>query len=139
MENTEILGGELRQNTLETSENHSNFEYIKILKQTTSSLALEWKYNDNDIDNTKLECTERVFKIVKLKNRDEWETMCWSRNSTCVIKNLEQNVCYSIKILVMQQTFERFLEIDSSDIFKVIYFQFLSVFYDFRTYISLIF
>jgi hypothetical protein len=113
----------------------SKFEYIKIVKQTTSTVVLEWKYNDEvaekveDFDNEGSadgeiteeveEPAEKVFKIVKLKNRNEWETICWTRKSLCVIKNLEQNTCYSIKILVMVQTTEKFEAIDSSDVFKV--------------------
>lgn len=92
----------------------NKFEYIKIVKQTTSTVVLEWKY----IDNTFYE-DEKVFKIVKLKNRDEWETICWSRKSMCVIKNLEQNTCYSIKINVMTQMTDKFHVVDSSDVFKV--------------------
>lgn len=94
----------------------SKFEYIKIAKQTTSTVVLEWKYID---DSKNAVNVEKVYKIVKLKNRNEWETICWTRKSMCVIKNLEQNTCYSIKILVMVQMPDQFEVIDSSDVFKV--------------------
>lgn len=100
--------------------NVSKFEYIKIAKQTTSTVVLEWKYNDDKIeDEENPENPEKVFKIVKLKNRNEWETICWTRKSICVMKNLEQNTCYSIKILVMIQMPDQFDVIDSSEVFKV--------------------
>lgn len=92
----------------------NNFEYIKIIKQTASSVVLEWKYNDDYGD------AEKVFKLVTLKNREEWETICWSSKSPCTIKNLEQNSCYSIKILVMVASTDRYEVVDTSDIFKVL-------------------
>lgn len=100
--------------------NVSKFEYIKIAKQTTSTVVLEWKYNDDKVeDGENPENPEKVFKIVKLKNRNEWETISWTRKSICVMKNLEQNTCYSIKILVMIQMPDQFDVIDSSEVFKV--------------------
>lgn len=98
----------------------SNFEYFRIAKQTRQQVVLEWKYLSNEEEKEVIESPkEKVFKIVKLKCRDEWETISWSRKSCCVIKNLEQNTCYSIKVLVMVQTFERFEVVDSSEILKV--------------------
>jgi hypothetical protein len=102
----------------ENSPKSSTFDYIKIAKQTISTVVLEWKYNHNE-DDGEVKPDEIVFKIVKLKNRNEWETLCWSRKSSCVIKNLEQNTCYSIKVLAMVQKYERFEEIGSSNILKV--------------------
>lgn len=100
--------------------NVSKFEYIKIAKQTTSTVVLEWKYNEDKIEDLENpENPEKVFKIVKLKNRNEWETISLTRKSICVMKNLEQNTCYSIKILVMIQMADNFDVIDSSDVFKV--------------------
>lgn len=100
--------------------NVSKFEYIKIAKQTTSTVVLEWKYNEDKIENLENPANpEKVFKIVKLKNRNEWETITLTRKSICVMKNLEQNTCYSIKILVMIQMADNFDVIDSSDVFKV--------------------
>lgn len=103
-----------------THDSRSRFEYVRIAKQTTSVVVLEWKYIDYNCD------IEKVYKIVKLKNHDEWETICWSRKLSCVIKNLEQNTCYSIKVLVMQQLFDKFQVVDSSEILKVIYNSFKS-------------
>jgi hypothetical protein len=91
----------------------NRFEYFKIAKQTTSTVVLEWKYIDYNCD------VEKAFKIVKLKNRDEWEPICWSRKPSCIIKNLEQNMCYSMKVLVMQQQPDKYQAIDSSAILKV--------------------
>lgn len=93
----------------------SRFDFARIAKQTTSIVVLEWKYIDYNCD------VEKVYKIVKLKNHDEWETICWSRKSSCIIKNLEQNTCYSIKVLVMQQLNDRFQAVDSSEILKVLF------------------
>lgn len=101
----------------EQTKTTSHFEFIKIVKQTTSTVVLEWQYSDEKT----IEGSEKVFKIVKLQNRNEWETIIWTKKSMCVIKNLEQNTCYSIKILVMVQTYERFVETDSSNILKVIH------------------
>ncbi|KAG5673650.1 hypothetical protein PVAND_003678 [Polypedilum vanderplanki] len=90
----------------------SRFEYFKIVKQTTSTVVLEWKYIDYNCD------VEKVFKVVKLKNHNEWETICWSRKSSCIIKNLEQNTCYNIKVLVMQQLPDKFEAVNSSEVLK---------------------
>jgi hypothetical protein len=62
---------------------------------------------------------EKVFKVVTLKNRYEWETICWSRKSSCTIKHLEPNTCYSMKVLVMVAKEDQFDVVDSSEIIKV--------------------
>lgn len=110
MENQAELELELSDNEEKLVES-SKFEFVRIAKQTASSVVLEWKYNDDD--------PEKVFKIVKLKNRNEWETICWSNKSSCTIKNLEQNTCYSIKVMVMVAGEDKFEVVDSSEIFKV--------------------
>ena len=90
----------------------SKFKYAKIAKQTACSVVLEWMY-DNSED-------EKIdFKIVTLKNRDEWITLCWSQKTSCTIKNLEENTCYSIKILAMMSKKDKFEIVDSSEILKV--------------------
>lgn len=106
------MESESEKNVAQIKEKPVKFEYIKIVKQTTSSVILEWLYDAEDDP-------EIVFKIVSLKNRNDWETVCWSNKQTCTIKNLEQNTCYSIKILAMKPAPDKYDVIDSSDIFKV--------------------
>lgn len=108
-----VLESELEKEFEGDDHQSSNFKYVKIAKQTTTSVVLEWMYDDD-------EDPEKVFKVVKLKNRDEWETICWSRKSSCTIKNLEQNTCYSMKVLVMVAKEDKFEVVDSSEIIKVI-------------------
>lgn len=93
----------------------SNFKYVKIAKQTSTTVVLEWSYDDGNDGG-------KVFKVVTLKNRNEWDTICWLRKSSCTIKNLEQNTCYSMKILVMVAGKDKFEIVDSSDIIKVRFF-----------------
>lgn len=110
-ENQEVL----EQNLVK--QENSNFRSLTITTRTSSSVVLNWNYeNDQFKDST---CAEFVFKLLKLQSRNEWITTTWTRRSSCTIENLEQNVCYSMQLLVLLEGENEFEIIDQSEIFKV--------------------
>jgi hypothetical protein len=88
---------------------------IEVTTLTSSSVVLTWKYASLISTSER----ELVFKLLKLETRDEWKAIAWTRKMTCTIKNLEQNVCYSLQILVLVEDEEEFKVVDESGIFKV--------------------
>ncbi|CAO1430006.1 unnamed protein product [Diamesa serratosioi] len=100
-----------------TTEQSSNFTFINVINQTISSIDLQWEYSAAIAMSSA--CHEYVFQIIKMKARDLWEKIYWGRKSQCTIKCLEQNVCYSLKILVLEQQDDEFVRIDESNIFKI--------------------
>lgn len=102
------------ENSTETS---SNFRSLTVTTQTSSSVILQWIYEkpQPDFDPSK----ELVFKLLKLETRDEWKAIAWTRKTTCTIDNLEQNVCYSLQLLLLVEDEDEFKVVDESDVFKV--------------------
>lgn len=104
-------------------ESFSNFRSIAVTTLTSSSVILQWIYEppQSILDPS----GKVVFKLLKLETRDEWRAIAWTRKMTCKIENLEQNVCYSLQLLVLlQDEDEEFKVVDESEIFKVIYVSF---------------
>lgn len=93
----------------------NRFSSLNVSTQTSSSVILTWTYSRSDEVGDR----ELVFKLLKLESRDEWKAISWTRKSTCTIENLEQNVCYSLQILVLMEELEEFKVVDESEIFKV--------------------
>lgn len=108
----------LKENSAENpTETLSNFRSLTVTTQTSSSVILQWIY-----DRTPTICEpskELVFKLLKLETRDEWKAIAWTRKTTCTIDNLEQNVCYSLQLLLLVEDEDEFKVLDESDIFKV--------------------
>lgn len=104
-------------------ESFSNFRSIAVTTLTSSSVILQWIYEppQSILDPS----GKVVFKLLKLETRDEWRAIAWTRKMTCKIENLEQNVCYSLQLLVLlHDEDEEFKVVDESEIFKVIYVSF---------------
>lgn len=101
------------------SESSSNFRSLTVTTLTSSSVTLQWFYEAppsiSDLSR------QIVFKLLKLETRDEWKAIAWTRKMTCKIENLEQNVCYSLQLLVMVENEggDEFEVADKSDVFKV--------------------
>lgn len=95
----------------------SNFSSIEVTTHTSSSAILQWAYERPTTieDNRK----EIVFKLLQLESRDEWKSKAWTRKTTCKIENLEQNVCYSLQLLVLIEVEDEFKVVDKSKVFKV--------------------
>jgi hypothetical protein len=93
----------------------SRFSALTVTTQTSSSVVLTWTYDRPSSVGER----EVVFKLLKLESRDEWKAIAWTRKSTCTIENLEQNVCYSLHMLVLVEGVDEFKVIDESEIFKV--------------------
>lgn len=108
----------LKENSAENpTETLSNFRSLTVTTQTSSSVILQWIY-----DRTQTICEpskELVFKLLKLETRDEWKAIAWTRKTTCTIDNLEQNVCYSLQLLLLVEDEDEFKVVDESDVFKV--------------------
>lgn len=98
----------------ETKETSSVFHSLSVTTQTASSVILKWEYQPSVEPSTEL-----VYKLLKLETRDEWKPIAWTRKSTCVVDNLEQNVCYSLRLLVLIEGNDEFKVVDQSDVFKV--------------------
>ena len=103
------------------SETFSNFRSLTVTTLTPSSVTLQWIYEPpqsiSDLSR------EIVFKLLKLETRDEWKAIAWTRKMTCKIENLEQNVCYSLQLLVMVEDGDEFKVVDESNVFKVSFFK----------------
>lgn len=94
----------------------SNFSSIDVTTHTSSSAMLNWSY----IRPATIESSQEVvFKLLQLESRDEWRSIAWTRRTTCKIENLEQNVCYSLQLLVLLEDEAEFRVVDKSKIFKV--------------------
>lgn len=106
----------LEEETKNNPESPSNF-CLTVTTQTSSSVILQWIYEKTEAlaEST----SEIVFKLLKLETRDEWKSIAWTRNRSCKIENLEQNVCYSLQLLVLVQDDDEFKVVDQSDVFKV--------------------
>lgn len=107
----------LLEEEIETkTESPSNFR-LTVTTQTSSSVILQWIYERPETTPETL--SEIVFKLLKLETRDEWKSIAWTRKTSCKIENLEQNVCYSLQLLVLVQDDDEFKVVDQSDVFKV--------------------
>lgn len=100
------------------TETLSSFRSLTVTTQTSSSVILQWIYERPQpiCESSK----ELVFKLLKLETRDEWKAIAWTRKTTCTIDNLEQNVCYSLQLLLLVEDEDEFKLIDESEIFKVV-------------------
>lgn len=94
----------------------SNFHSLKSENFSLSSVNLQWDYvRPQSVDPSR----EIVFKLLKQETRDEWKSIAWTRKKTCIVENLEQNVCYSLKLLALVEDENEFRMVDESEIFKV--------------------
>lgn len=93
----------------------SNFCEITCRAVTSSSVIVQWIYLNQNLDLKQ----DVVFKVLKLETRGEWRKVAWTRKTTCQIDNLEQNVCYSLKIHVLVEDETEFRVVDESQVFKV--------------------
>lgn len=109
----------LKENLVENPPSFSNFRSLTVTTLTSSSVILQWLYQPPQ--SISEPSKEVVFKLLKLETRDDWKAIAWTRKMTCKIENLEQNVCYSLQLLVMLQDEDDFKVVDESDIFKVIH------------------
>lgn len=94
----------------------SNFRFLNITTRTSSSVVLKWSYENKEEDCAN---KEFVFRLLKLQSRDDWIASAWTRKSTCIVDNLEQNVCYSLQLLVLLEEEDEFKVVDRSEVFKV--------------------
>lgn len=93
----------------------SKFHTLSVTTQS-SSVILQWNYErPESVEPTR----EVVFKLLKQETRDEWKSIAWTRKTTCMVENLEQNVCYSLKLLALVEDEDKFRVVDESDVFKV--------------------
>lgn len=94
----------------------SNFNLLSVTTLTESSVNLQWNYERPppfaDVS------IELVFKLLKLETRSEWKSIAWTRKMSCDVKNLEQNVCYSLKLLVLVEKEDEFEVVDGTEVFK---------------------
>jgi hypothetical protein len=97
-----------------SDENRSCFHSLTVTTHK-SSVVLTWLYDRPDFSADQ----EFVFKLLRLETRDEWKPIAWTRKKTCTVKNLEQNVCYSLRLLVLLELVDEFKVIDESEVFKV--------------------
>lgn len=96
----------------------SNFRCLTVTTRTSSSVVLKWSYeNKEQVEDSANK--EFVFKLLKLQSRDDWIASAWTRKSTCIVDNLEQNVCYSLQLLVLLEEEDEFRVVDKSEVFKV--------------------
>jgi hypothetical protein len=97
-------------------ESISNFRSLSVSTLSESSVNLQWNYvRPASLSES---AKELVFKLLKLEARDEWKSIAWTRKMFCVVKNLEQNVCYSLKLLVLVEEENEFVIVDETDVFK---------------------
>jgi hypothetical protein len=94
----------------------SNFSSLSVTTLSESSVNLQWNYIRPE--NLSGISEELVFKLLRLEARDEWKSIAWTRKMFCVVNNLEQNVCYSLKLLVLVQKENEFVIVDETDVFK---------------------
>ena len=94
----------------------SNFRSLSVSTLSESSVNLQWNYVRPERLSTLSQ--ELVFKLMKLEARDGWKSIAWTRKMFCVVKNLEQNVCYSLKLLVLVEEENEFVNVDETDVFK---------------------
>jgi hypothetical protein len=99
---------------LEGAESASNFHSLEITTLSESSVNLQWNY----VRPEHLQNVEIVFKLLKLEAKDEWKSIAWTRKSNEVLKNLEQNICYSLKLLVLIEEENEFKTVDETEVFK---------------------
>jgi 16S rRNA G527 N7-methylase RsmG len=92
----------------------SKFDEITCRTVTSSSVVVQWIYLNQNLNHDVV-----VFKVLKLETRGEWKSVAWTRKTICQIENLEQNVCYSLKIHVLVEDETEFRVIDESEVFKV--------------------
>lgn len=97
-------------------EPNTSFHGLSVTTLTESSVNLQWKYTRPEFlsDVSK----ELVFKLLRLEARGEWKSIAWTRKLTCTVKNLEQNICYSLKLLVLVEKDDEFEIVDETEIFK---------------------
>lgn len=94
----------------------SRFNSIDVMTHTSSSAILKWAY---ERPPTIESFREVVFKLLLLESRDDWKPIAWTRKTTCKIEHLEQNVCYSLQLLVLVEVEDEFKVVDKSEVFKV--------------------
>ena len=111
----------------------SNFRSLTVTTLTSSSVTLQWMY---DRPQSVEPSREIVFKLLKLESRNEWKAIAWTREMTCKIENLEQNVCYSLQLLVLIEEKDEFKIVDESDVFKVSELKIALIFYRWRRILS---
>lgn len=99
----------------EEEESAEKFTEITCRAVTSSSVIIQWIY----LNQTHNKDDVFVYKVLKLETRGEWKSVAWTRKTTCQIENLEQNVCYSLKIHVLVEDETEFRVIDESRVFKV--------------------
>lgn len=97
----------------------SNFHSLSVSTLSESSVHLQWNYSPESFSSFS---QEFVFKLLRLEARDEWKSIAWTRKMFCVVKNLEQNVCYSLKLLVLVEKENEFVIVDGTDVFKASFF-----------------
>lgn len=108
---------EQSQEVVTEPEPTSKFHSLSVTTLTESSVNLQWKYiPPEELSNPSIKL---VFKLLRLETRGEWKSIAWTRKTSCDIKNLEQNVCYSLKLLVLVERESAFEVVYETDVFKV--------------------
>ncbi|XP_058812737.1 putative ankyrin repeat protein RF_0381 [Topomyia yanbarensis] len=91
---------------------------VYLTKQTTSAIGLRWDFPEP------LQLCEPfdLFKVEKCYScrRNRWDVVHWGKGWSVVVRNLEQNLCYSFRINVLRQNEEdgSFTYLCRSRIFK---------------------
>lgn len=115
-ENLDVDSTDFVENENLSKASITNFTSIDVTTHTSSSAILQWSYErPPTIESSR----QVVFKLLLLESRDEWKSLAWTRKTTCKIENLEQNVCYSLQLLVLVETKDDFKVVDKSEVFKV--------------------
>lgn len=90
---------------------------IYLTKQTTSTIGLRW-----DFPETREAPPFDLFKVEKCFSckRNQWQVVHWGTAWSTMVRNLEQNLCYSFRISALQlnEEDERFVCVRKSQIFK---------------------
>ncbi|XP_058466242.1 putative ankyrin repeat protein RF_0580 [Malaya genurostris] len=89
---------------------------VYLTKQTTSVIGLRWDFTGLLGEPFDLFKVEKCYSC----RRNRWDVVHWSKERSVVVRNLEQNLCYSFRINVLRQDEEdgRFTYLRRSKIFK---------------------
>lgn len=89
---------------------------VYLTKQTTSTIGFRWDFPEP------LESPFDLFKVEKCYSckRNQWQVVHWGTVWSATVRNLEQNLCYSFRIIVLRQLEEdeSFVCVRKSQIFK---------------------
>ncbi|XP_055594156.1 putative ankyrin repeat protein RF_0381 [Uranotaenia lowii] len=111
--------GDLDHSLIPPSETllHSDHQFrVFLTKQTTSTIGFRWEFVEPFRDKFDIFKVEKCFGC----RRNQWEVVHWSTAWSVMVRNLEQNLCYSFRIFVLRQREEdgNIVYLKKSKIFK---------------------